>query len=165
MVPKNQMLGYVYSRLISFKSEWILKDKTMFPPKKILYPINIDSKHIFILNEIFEIAKKLEASIDLLYVNDQQAGYRHPHKTEIDVKNSVIENAHSELMSQLSISYNVSKGDLGKEVSKFCENNNIDLVITGHRRYNRLFSQFFNSDDETIIENVSVPVMVIPERD
>jgi len=136
----------------------------MIPPKKILYPINLDSKKIIILNRIFIIAKKLGASVDILYINDEQAGYRHPHKTEVDVKTAVAGLAKLHLLENVAVSYHVAKGNLGVTIENYCKQNEIDLIITGHKHHNRLYTAFFDTPEESIIDSVSVPVMVIPKN-
>lgn len=136
----------------------------MFPPKNILYPINLESKNILIINRIFIMAKKLDSKIHVLFVNDAQAGYRHPHKTEIDVKLSVATHTNPELLEGLDVTYHVRQGSLADEVQVYCDKHNIDLIVTGHKHHNKLYSALFDTADESIIDNVSVPVLVIPKN-
>ena len=134
----------------------------MFPPKKILYPINLDSKNIIILNRAFAMSRKINCHIDILYVNDSQAGYRHSRKTEVDVKKAVVDNTKEGLLDGMDINYHVAQGELAAEVKKFVETNNTDLIITGHKHHNKLFTSIFDTPEESIIDVVMVPVMVIP---
>ena len=46
--------------------------------KNILYPIDLDSKNISSVVKALEFAQMLNCPIHILYVNDMQAGYRHP---------------------------------------------------------------------------------------
>ncbi len=133
------------------------------PPKKILYPLNLDSKKIVLLNRIFIIAKAWGASVDILYVNDEQAGYRHASKTEVDVKNAIGENSKPELLQDVSVTYHVAKGTLNNEVKKYCDENGIDLIITGHKHHNKLYAALFDTPEESIIDTVNIPVLVIPK--
>jgi nucleotide-binding universal stress UspA family protein len=136
----------------------------MIPPKTILYPINLESKKILILNRIFLMAKKFGASIHILFVNDDQAGYRHAQKTEVDVKTAVTGLTNPQLLEGLNIFYHVARGELGEEVRKFSEANKIELIITGHKHRNRLYTSLFDTPEESIIDAVSVPVLVIPKK-
>ena len=44
------------------------------------------------------------------------------------------------LLENQKIIYAVSKGTLDKEIVRYCEKNNIDLIITGHKHRNKLYS-------------------------
>lgn len=136
----------------------------MVSPKKILYPINLDSENIIILNRIFIMAKDENASVAILYVNDQQAGYRHPHKTEEDVQNVVAKNSSSELLKGIDVTYHVAQGNLGSEVKDFCIKEAIDLIVTGHKQHNRLYTSLFDSPEESILDLAEVPVLIIPKK-
>jgi nucleotide-binding universal stress UspA family protein len=98
-----------------------------------------------------------------LYVNDIQAGYRHATDREDAVALRVREVAPLELLENSKITYAISKGSLDKEILKYCENNSIDLIITGHKHRNKLYSLFFDSPDENIIDAINLPVFIIPE--
>jgi nucleotide-binding universal stress UspA family protein len=131
--------------------------------KNILYPIDLDSKNISSVVEALEIAQMLNCPIHILYVNDMQAGYRHPTDHEDAVALRVKEIVPAELLENQKITYAVSKGSLDKEIVKYCEKNNIDLIITGHKHKNKLYSLLFDSPDENIIDAINLPVLIIPE--
>jgi nucleotide-binding universal stress UspA family protein len=92
-----------------------------------------------------------------------QAGYRHPTDHEDAVALKVKGVAPAELLENQKIIYAVSKGALDKEIVRYCEKNNIDLIITGHKHRNKLYSLFFDSPDENIIDTINLPVLIIPE--
>ena len=104
------------------------------------------------------------AWVHILYINDSQAGYRHPTDREEAVALKVREIAPAELLEQAKITYAVSKGDLASEIVKYSEENDIDLIITGHKRRNKLYYALFSSPDENIIDTINLPVLVIPEN-
>lgn len=131
--------------------------------KNILYPIDLDSKNISSVVKALEFAQMLNCLIHILYVNDIQAGYRHPTDHEDAVALRVKEVVPAELLENQRIIYAVSKGPLDKEIMKYCEKNNIDLIITGHKHRNKLYSLFFDSPDENIIDAIHLPVLIIPE--
>jgi nucleotide-binding universal stress UspA family protein len=132
--------------------------------KNILYTIDLDSDDISTVVKALEFALMLNSPIHILYVNDIQAGYRHATDREDAVALRVREVVPDELLEDSMIIYAVSKGDLNKEVVKYCKNNNIDLIITGHKHRNKLYSMFFDSHDESIIDTVNLPVLIIPEN-
>ena len=57
--------------------------------KNILYPIDLDSKNVSSVVKALEFAQTLKSSIHILYVNDMQAGYRHPadHEDAVALRN------------------------------------------------------------------------------
>jgi nucleotide-binding universal stress UspA family protein len=131
--------------------------------KNILYPIDLDSKNVSSVVKALEFAQRLNCPIHILYVNDIQAGYRHPTDHEDAVALKVKGVAPAELLENQKIIYAVSKGALDKEIVRYCEKNNIDLIITGHKHRNKLYSLFFDSPDENIIDTINLPVLIIPE--
>jgi len=131
--------------------------------KNILYPIDLDSKNVSSVVKALKFAQMLNCSIHILYVNDVQAGYRHTTDHEDAVALRVKEVVPAELLENQRIIYAVSKGALDKEIMKYCEKNNIDLIITGHKHRNKLYSLFFDSPDENIIDAINLPVLIIPE--
>ena len=131
--------------------------------KNILYPIDLDAKNISSVVKALEIAQMFKSKIHILYVNDIQAGYRHATDREDAVALRVREVASLELIENLKITYASSKGALDEEIVKYCENNNIDLIITGHKHRNKLYSLFFDSPDENIIDAIKLPVLIFPE--
>ena len=131
--------------------------------KNILYPIDLDSKNVSSVVKALEFAQMLNCPIHILYVNDMQAGYRHPTDHEDAVALKVKGVAPAELLENKKIIYAVSKGALDKEIVRYCEENNIDLIITGHKHRNKLYSLFFDSPDENIIDAINLPVLIIPE--
>jgi len=132
--------------------------------KNILYPIDLDSENISSLIKALELGQMFNAQLHILYINDNQAGYRHPTDHEDAVAIKVKEIAPVELLENAKITYAVSKGDLASEIVKYSEENNIDLIITGHKRRNKLYYALFDSPDEDIIEAINLPVLVIPEN-
>ena len=136
----------------------------MFSIKKILYPIDLDAEDVSPVVMALEVAKIFNSEIHILYVNDIEAGYRHPTDREDAVALRVRKVAPEELLDNLKIIYSASKGDLDKEIVKYCKDNNIDLLIVGHKHRNKLYSKVFDSADENIIDAIKLPVLVIPKK-
>jgi nucleotide-binding universal stress UspA family protein len=132
--------------------------------KNILYPIDLDSENITSLIKALEFGQMFNAQVHILYINDSQAGYRHPTDREDSVALKVREIAPAELLERSKITYAISKGDLDSEIVKYSKENHIDLIITGHKRRNKLYYVLFDSPDEDIIEAINLPVLIIPEN-
>ena len=131
--------------------------------KNILYAIDLDSKNIASLKKALEFAHFLNCSIHILYVNDIGAGYRHPTDREDAVALRVKEVIPESMLENLDIIYAVSKGNTAEEVVKYAQENNIDLIIVGHKHRGKLYSSVFDSTDVNIVDTALLPVLVIPE--
>ncbi|MBN1532870.1 MAG: universal stress protein [Spirochaetes bacterium] len=130
----------------------------------ILFPINLDSKNLSHLPKALELAKSLGSRIHFLYVNDPMAGYRHPTDREDAVSLKVRENASAELIDSMDVVYAVAKGNLDEEVKKYCTNNAVDLIVLGHKHRGKLYSSMFDSPDESIIDAIRIPVLIMPKN-
>jgi len=132
--------------------------------KNILFPINLDAKNLNYLIKVVEFASSFGGKLHFLYVNDEQAGYRHPTDREDAVALKVKSVVPESLLSGLDVIYATAKGDLGKEIAVYCRENHIDLIIAGHKRRSRLYGAIFDSPDVDIIDAVNVPILIIPKE-
>jgi len=132
--------------------------------KKILYPIDLDSKDNPSLCKALEFAQFLNCQTHILYVNDIEAGYRHPTDYEDAVALKVKEVIPCSILENMDIIYAVSKGDTVEEIVRYAKDNNIDLIIIGHKHRGKLFSSLFDSIDVNIIDTTLLPVLIIPEK-
>lgn len=132
--------------------------------KNILYPIDLDSKKISSLEKALEFAQLFNCRIHVLYVNDIEAGYRHPADHEDAVALRVNESVAESLLKDIDIIYAVAKGDTAEEILKYAQKNNIDMIIIGHKHRGRLYASLFDSTDVNLIDKVLLPVLVIPEQ-
>ena len=130
----------------------------------ILYPIDLDSKNISSLEKALEFAQLFRCPIHILYVNDIEAGYRHPTDREDAVALRVRETVPESLLENIDIIYAISKGDTAEEIVKYAQKYQIDLIIFGHKHHSKLYSSVFASTDVNIIDTVLLPVLVIPEK-
>lgn len=133
--------------------------------KNILFPIDLDAENISIIIEALKIAAILHSAIHIFYVNDLQAGYRHPTDREDAVALRVREVAPPELLDSVKTLYAVAKGDLAEEVVKYCQDKAIDLIIVGHKHRHKIYTELFDSSDVNIIDAVKLPVLVLPYED
>ncbi|MGV8057827.1 MAG: universal stress protein [Smithellaceae bacterium] len=136
----------------------------MFNIKNILFPINLDAEDISPVITALEIAETFHSSIHIFYVNDIEAGYRHPTDREDAVALRVRAVVPAELLDSIKIVYAVAKGNLEEEIIKYCRDNAIDLIIVGHKHRLKIYSALFDSADVNIIDAVKLPVLVIPEK-
>jgi nucleotide-binding universal stress UspA family protein len=136
----------------------------MFDAKKILYAINLDSANIVPVVTALKIAQSFGSEIHFLYVNDPQAGFRHPADREDAVALRLRDMAPDELLSSVSVIYATAKGDLAEEVAKYCADNGIDLVIVGHKLRPKIYGKVFDSSDVKIIDAINLPVLVLPTK-
>ena len=132
--------------------------------KNILYAIDLDSKDISSLGKALEFAQLLNCSVHVLYVNDIEAGYRHPTDREDAVALKVKEVIPESVLVNVNIFYAVAKGKTAEEIIKYAQKNNIDLIIVGHKHRSKLYSSLFDSTDVNIIDTASLPVLIIPEK-
>ncbi len=137
----------------------------MFDPKIILIPVEVDiDNYKSWLPVAFQACKRFDAdAIHIFFVNDPQAGYRHPGIDADELKNRVTDTLDPSLLTGLTLEYGVSRGELGTEVNEYCDEHGIELIITSHKHHSRIFGHLFDTRDETIIDAVEVPVLVIPK--
>lgn len=136
----------------------------MIKYKNILYPINLDSKTHNTITPAMEFANFFQSKIHFLFINDELAGYRHPSDSNDAVALKILEVVSKDLIEKSDIVYATSKGDIGLEIKKYCEDNNIDLIITAHKHHSKLYSSLLDTPDENIIDTVSVPVLILPKN-
>jgi len=132
--------------------------------KNILYPIDLDSENISSIKTALEFAQLFNCRVHILYVNDIEAGYRHPTDREDAVALRVKKLVDESLLKDLDIIYAVSKGETAEEIVKYAHDNHIDLIIIGHKNRGTLYAALFDSTDINTIDKASLPVLVIPEK-
>ena len=132
--------------------------------KNILYAINLNDENITSIIYALEFARLFNSRIHIVYVNDPQAGYRHPTDREDAVALRVRETVSESLLENLDVVYAVSKGNTAEEIVRYAQEHQIDLIIVGHKHRGKLYSTLFDSDDVNIIDTAQLPVLVIPEK-
>ena len=132
--------------------------------RNILYAIDLDADNIASVAYALEFARLFKSRIHILYVNDPQAGYRHPTDREDAVALKVKETAPESLLENMDIIYASSKGNTAEEIVKYVQEHQIDIIIIGHKQHGKLYTSIFNSTDVSIVETARLPVLVIPEK-
>jgi len=129
----------------------------------ILYALDLDDEHVISIIYALEFAEKFQSRVHVVYVNDSQAGYRHPTEHEDVVALKVKESVPETLLEKADIVYAALKGDAADEIIHYTRQHTIDLVIVGHRHRNKFFSALSDSTDVDIIDEARIPVLVVPE--
>lgn len=132
--------------------------------RNVLYAINLDDDHITSIVDALDFAKRFSSRVHFIYVNDPQAGYRHPTDREDAVALKVKEAVPESLLENLDIIYASSRGNTAEEIVKYVHEHSIDLLIVGHKHRSKLYSSVFDSADVNIIDSARLPVLVIPEK-
>ncbi len=132
--------------------------------KNIIFPINLDSKNLSFVKKVVELAIEFSGRLHIIYVNDEQAGYRHPADSEEDIALKVKEVVPAELLEKLKVVYAVSRGSVAKEIEAYCEKEKIDLIIVGHKHRSKFYSFMFDSPDVNIVDSINIPILVIPKQ-
>ncbi len=132
--------------------------------RNMLYAINLDADHIGSIVYAMEFAQHFKSRLHLMYVNDPQAGYRHPTDREDAIALKVKKAVPESLLEGSDIVYCASKGDTADEIVQYARDNQIDLIIVGHKHRSKIISSMFDSTDVNIIDAAALPVLVIPEN-
>lgn len=131
--------------------------------RNILYAIDLDTDKIASVVYALEFARLFKSRIHIVYVNDPQAGYRHPTDREDAVALRVKEAAPESLLENMDIIYADAKGNPAKEIVSYARQHQIDLIMVGHKHRSKLYSFMFDGEDVNIIDAALLPVLVIPE--
>jgi nucleotide-binding universal stress UspA family protein len=132
--------------------------------KNLLYAIDLNDDHVTSVNYALKIARLFQSRIHMLYVNDAQAGYRHPTDREDAVALKVKNIVPDLLLEGQDIIYAVAKGNTVQEIVRYAEEQQIDLILIGHKYRGKLYSSLFDSTDIKIIDEARLPVLAIPEK-
>jgi nucleotide-binding universal stress UspA family protein len=132
--------------------------------RNMLYAIDLDAENISSIVYALEFAKLFNSRIHIMYVNDPQAGYRHPTDHEDAVALKVRETAPESLLDGMDVIYTISKGNTAEEIVKYANEHRIDLILVGHKHRSKIYSSLFDSNDVNIIDEALLPVLVIPEK-
>ncbi|MCE5212183.1 MAG: universal stress protein [Deltaproteobacteria bacterium] len=132
--------------------------------RNMLYAIDLDAENISSVVDALEFAERFKSRLHIVYVNDPQAGYRHPTDREDAVALKVKAVAPQSLLEKLDIIYATSRGDAAEEIVRYAEEHQIDLILVGHKHRSKVYSSMFDSTDVNIIDTALLPVLVIPEK-
>ena len=132
--------------------------------QNMLYAIDLDAENISSVGYALEFAKMFESRLHIVYINDPQAGYRHPMDREDTVALKVREAVPESLLENMDIIYASFKGNVAEQIVRYAKEQTIDLIMVGHKHHGKLYSAMFDSTDVNIIDAVMLPVLVIPEH-
>lgn len=132
--------------------------------RNVLYAIDLDDPKITSIVYALEFARRFQSRIHFVYVNDPQAGYRHPTDREDAIALKVKEAVPASLLENANVVYASAKGDVAEEIVRYAAEQSIDLIMVGHKHRSKIYSSMFDSTDVNIIDAVKLPVLVIPEE-
>lgn len=132
--------------------------------QNVLYAIDLDADNIASIVYALEFAKLFNSRMHIIYINDPQAGYRHPTDREDAVALRVKEAVPESSLENMDIVYASSKGNAAEEIVKYAQEHQIDLIMVGHKHRSKAYSSMFDSTDVNVIDTALLPVLVIPEK-
>ena len=135
----------------------------MFDPKTILIPVEVDVDNFGWLPTALQFARRVTANVHILFVNDAQAGYRHPGIDEEALEEKIRGSVDPGELEGLSVRFITAKGDVSSCVRTICDEEQIDMIAAGHKHHSRIYGQLFDTNNEEIIDAVEIPVLVIPK--
>jgi nucleotide-binding universal stress UspA family protein len=132
--------------------------------RNMLYAIDLDADNISSVVFALEFAERFKSRIHIVYINDPQAGYRHPMDREDAVALKVKAVVPQSLLENMEVIYASSRGNIAEEIVKYAGEHQIDLILVGHKHRSKVYSSMFDSSDVNIIDTALLPVLVIPEH-
>lgn len=132
--------------------------------RNMLYAIDLDADDIDSIIYALEFAQLFKSRIHVIYINDPQAGYRHPTDREDAVALRVKKSVPESLLQNVDIIYAISKGGVAEEIVRYAQENKIDLIMVGHKHRSKIYSAMFDTTDINIIDTALLPVLIIPEK-
>lgn len=135
--------------------------------EKILVPTDGSEGANKALKHAEELAKTYGAELHILYVADvrtdiSQTTTAMMKETMQEIGEEKVEDAVSEVSSEVDISSTVELGIPHSEIDKYVDDRDIDLVVMGTHGRSGLDRLLIGSVTEKVIRTVSVPVMTVP---
>ncbi len=136
----------------------------MFDPRTILIPVEVDVDDFQWLSTALQFSRRVTADVFIFFVNDAQAGYRHPTIEADELEEKIRSHIEPAEFEGLNVQFVTTRGaNIGALVKEFCEEHQIDMIATGHKHHSRIYGSLFDTQDEEIIDAVELPVLVIPK--
>jgi nucleotide-binding universal stress UspA family protein len=140
--------------------------------KHILYPIDFSECSYEVLPYVLSLAEKYGATIYLLYVAHDLshfAGFHVPHTSIGGFTKELVE-ASERMMDQVCDDHldrcphfqrRVVVGDVGEEIVRMAETEQIDLIVMGTHGRKGLDRTLFGSVAEFVVKHSSAPVLTV----
>tara|TARA_B100000959_G_C14800991_1_gene549728 strand:+ start:374 stop:793 length:420 start_codon:yes stop_codon:yes gene_type:complete len=135
--------------------------------KNIMVALSGKGDETPVIDEVARLKNSFNAKLIAVHVNDPHAGKMSMMMdsvghdfTEEEIRDLFRNAGHEEIAKRMEVQILTGKL-VHKEISKAAQS--IDLLILGHRKINRFKDQFFDSEDEGIINTVNCPVLVVPK--
>lgn len=143
--------------------------------KNILVAIDEPKEADQLTAQAVEIAKLTNAKIWIIHVTEsnpddflsREAGpqYVYDKRTENNKKEAA---AIKEWAREVTEKYNVSaeglliEGSVIKSIKKIVDEQNIDLVVAGHKKKNFLYGLFTENKKKDLIDELKIPLLAVP---
>ena len=144
--------------------------------KKILVAINIEKNADKLIAKAEEIAKAFGSSIWILHVSEPdpddylglEAGpqFAQDKRVENRKKEGELVKRLAEDLRQRNIEAEAVQleGSTAKMIKKEVQKINADLVIAGHHKKNFFYQMFVGSLEQDLIDDLDVPVLLVPVK-
>ena len=144
--------------------------------KTILVAINVEKNATLLLAKAEEMAKAFESKIWIHHVSEAdpddylglEAGpqYAQDKRVENRKKEGALVNRLAEELRQRNMDAEgvQLEGSTAKMIKEAVKKLNADLVIAGHHKRNFFYQMFVGSIEEELMEDLKVPVMLVPVK-
>lgn len=132
--------------------------------KKILVPLDGSSYSKRALDLAISIAKNRDISITGIHVIRMPIEFSNEIKKQYQKNAEKIINTASNISEKANIPFKqkiTTNGYVGKEITKFAENNKIDLIIIGSRGPNSIAEMFLGSVANYVMIKSKIPVLIV----
>ena len=164
--------GSVAGKVVRFSPIPVItvhKDLSRLKINKILVPVDFSKHSSFAVEKAKKIAKEFAAQLSFLHVVEMES---HPEFYNISsnpilkenpaLKDHILKNLH-ELggLADSEATYSVAEGSVNKQIKKYADENDIDLIIMPARGMNDLEHFFLGSNTEKVFSVAPCPVLTI----
>ena len=172
---KSLLLGSVTEKVVRESPVPVLtihKDYNKIEIKEILVPVDLSEYSPITINRGKAIAQKFKAKLEFLHVVEMEA---HPEFYNISFEPILKENPNlAEHITKNMIkatgipkdkaAYTVKEGKVYKEIKKYADYSQIDLIVMGSHGRGDLEDFLLGSNSERVIRIASCPVLTVREK-
>lgn len=142
--------------------------------ENILVAINFEKNAERLIEKAYEIASTFDAKVWILHVTEPdpddyislEAGpqFVHDKRVERRKQEAVLVKKLADNLKSRNVRAEglLIEGPTAKTIRKKTMDLNIDLVIAGHQKKNFFYQLFVGNKDQSIIDELNIPVLVVP---
>jgi K+-sensing histidine kinase KdpD len=136
-----------------------ISEETMLPAKNILLPFDYAREDPSLLQNAVRISLYFKAKLHIVHVEEEGT------KVQSADLQKAVEAMGMELQFHgIEVIYDVVTGEVGSAVAHYAQTNGIQLIVAGHKYHSRLMSGCMDASDGRIIDEVQVPVLILPKK-